>query len=158
MRRLLFISILLLLTTYSAYAAKEIAGFLNPGVYIGWEFGEKSGFVLGGEISTGAIFANSALLVGTCGNLQYNFSSGNFKKVAEVEFGSLFGGISGGYEINSVGDNSKRISVWTGALAYLVFTYAPDATNPYCSGIVGKVPLMILDDESVDQSLEDLGL
>lgn len=138
------IIILLLICSIKSYSS-EIYPFINPGVSIGIELGQKLMPFVGTELSVGATEGFSTeygLTAGISGGLQYNFVSKSVKKYCDVEGGTMMVGLALGYEWNSVGNNSPRITCWAGTILYGSFTVTPIATNKGSIAVSGKLPLL----------------
>jgi len=143
----IYIILVLLEFNLISYAT-ENDYFINPGVYLGWEFGKTGGLVAGLEVSSGLIkekvdwFGGLPQSYGTVVGSQYQFNSKNIKYFTEIEYLCILGGGSVGYEINSLKSNSIRSRLWAGLITYLSLSYSPYTENKFNLGIITKAPLV----------------
>lgn len=130
--------LLVLVASVAATGGYDPSGiFINPGLKIGWQFGEKSGMVVGAEISGGRCkeFGYTGVVCG----YQYNLFRRQPLSYIEFEIGKYLLGGAAGVEFSGKSGPATRIRLIGGALLFLSYTYSFSEGSKEID-LVGKYP------------------
>ena len=135
------IPILMSLLIFHSVLAANIGQSLNPGIKIGYEFGNNPGFVIGAEISY-VFITNKFLYFGPVLGISRNSFSKKLSPYFEGELG--FGPI--GTSLGCKWDDYLKFKMrfFVGAFGYFSYAIIPEDNSSEISGII-KVPLIVKD-------------
>jgi hypothetical protein len=134
----MFLTVILIASAVSADLLHLVS--FNPGFKIGYEFGKKSGFIVGIESSVTYSSPYYYLISpwgGIVGGIQWNFNNRRFMEYWEIEGGWFLAGIAWGGEWDE--KYYTRFRIFGGFLGYLSYKVRINGKANEFS-LVGKVP------------------
>lgn len=146
MRFNLLIIVFMFFFSYNTKAeGKGNSIYLNPGIKLGYQFGENGGFVYGFEVSVTTYTKSSFPLPGIVFNID------RCKGKTKVHLGaqtSLMLGIELGPTLYLDNDNkywgvTSTLFGFVFAMPYYEYTYLFDTNNLHQIGLLGKVPIPV---------------
>ncbi len=131
-----------------------LSHYLNPGIKIGYQFGNNNGFVIGPEISFTAIDDKSLVYFGPVFGISLFPKNFHIISYAEAEFGWKALGISLGSQWDK--GLQSRLRIFAGAIGFASFMVNLSDFSRECAGVV-KVPLL-KDGKDIQVLHYDIGL
>ncbi|MDB5032913.1 MAG: hypothetical protein JWQ98_154 [Chlorobi bacterium] len=154
MRTITLAGVLLVALAFHGAVVSAQAIFVNPGVKLGYTFGDKGGFTVGGEISVTTLPVNASYFLGGLVGLDYCFGAHRTKAHLGLEAGALGVGVDVGPSwVSQVGksDMGITISPFIGLVLYPYYstTLMFHGDDIHELGLWGKWPIPVVNNINI---------